>query len=414
MEALAIRVVAVYRAPPAERPHELAALIESFLAEHLAWPGESEPPRIVRLLPVWQHGTLAGYARASLEHDWPLAAIDSVAGLADRLELSEGQLAWLADVRALERSTTQEKLRNYRYHLVPRRGGLPRIVEAPKARLKEIQRWILREILDHVPTHEAAQGFKRGRSVATHARLHAGQAVVLGLDLKDFFTSVTAARVFGFYRTVGYVPSVAHVLTGLSTNAIPLTVWQSVPRATDPRLVQPRFWLGRQLATPHLPQGAPTSPALANLAAFRLDRRLAGLARSMALRYSRYADDLTFSGPAQLRRRRRQFEDLVADIARDEGFAVNIRKTALHPAGGRQSVCGIVVNVLPNVLRSEYDELKAILHNAARHGPDSQNRRGIADFQAHLRGQISWVASLNPARGEKLRRQFAAIHWEDG
>ena len=204
------------------------------------------------------------------------------------------------------------------------------------------------------------------------------------------------------------------MLTGLSTNAIPEVVWQTVPGATDPALIQPRFWLGRALATPHLPQGAPTSPALASLAAFRLDRRLTGLANSAGLRYSRYADDLTFSGGVRLRRRRSHLQALVAEIAHGEGFTINERKTTLHSAGGRQSVCGVVVNVRPNVLRSEYDELKAILHNAAALGPASQNRAGIADFEAHLRGRISWVASLNPARGEKLRRRFAEIRWESG
>lgn len=74
-------------------------------------------------------------------------------------------------------------------------------------------------------------------------------------------------------------------------------------------------------------------------------------------------------------------------------------------------MCGVVVNVRPNVLRSEYDELKAILHNAARDGPDSQNRARLPDFHAHLRGRISWVASLNPSRGEKLRRRFDEISW---
>ena len=408
MEALAIRVIAVYPAAPVEREFELIALIESFLAEHAPWPGESEPPRILRLLVSERR------ARGrQLDHDWPIAEIDSVARLAQRLELSDGQLAWLADVRSLERTVAHEKLRNYRYRVVPRRGGLPRVLEAPKARLKEIQRWILHEILEPVASHEAAQGFTLGRSVATHARLHSGQAVVLRLDLKDFFASVTAGRVFGLFRTLGYERSVAHVVTGLSTNAIPQVVWQAVPRAANSTLIQPRFRLGRALATPHLPQGAPTSPALANLAAFRLDRRLTGLASSAGLRNSRYADDLTFSGPMQLRRRSRQVEALVAQIVRDEGFAINERKTAVQSAGGRQAVCGIVVNVQPNVLRSEYDQLKAILHNAAAHGPASQNRAGIADFEAHLRGRISWVASLNPGRGEKLRRRFAEIRWED-
>jgi RNA-directed DNA polymerase len=409
MEALAIRVIAVYPAPPVEREPELLGVIESFLAEHAPWPGETEPPRILRLL---IDERAAARARR-VDHDWPIAEIDSVAGLAERLELSQGHLAWLADVRSLERTVAHEKLRNYRYRILPRRGALPRVLEAPKARLKEIQRWILHEILAHVPAHGAAEGFTRGRSVATHARRHSGQAVVLRLDLKDFFASINAGRVFGIFRTLGYTRSVAHVLTGLCTNTIPQAVWQAVPSAADPALIGPRFWLGRALATPHLPQGAPTSPALANLAAFRLDRRLTGLATSATLVYSRYADDLTFSGSNQLRRRRRHFEALVAEIAREEGFAINERKTALSSTAARQSVCGIVVNVRPNVLRSEYDKLKAILHNAASHGPADQNRADIADFKAHLRGRISWIAALNPARGEKLRRRFAEISWED-
>ena len=107
-------------------------------------------------------------------------------------------------MRSLERTVEHEKLRNYRYRVVPRPGGLPRVLEAPKARLKEIQRWILHEILGHVAVHEAAQGFTRGRSVITHAQLHTGQAAVLRLDLKDFFASVSAGRVFGIFRTLGY------------------------------------------------------------------------------------------------------------------------------------------------------------------------------------------------------------------
>jgi RNA-directed DNA polymerase len=413
MTGLSLRVVAVYRSPPIDRRQELVALIEAFLAETPARAGESVPPAILRLITAGGGARRSAYRPPRLDHGWPIAEIDSVGALAERLELSDGQLAWLADVRSLERTVAAERLRNYRYRAMRRQGGLPRIIEAPKARLKEIQRWILREILDHVAPHEAAHGFSQGRSVLSHARLHTGQSVVLRLDLKDFFASIPAGRVFGIFRTLGYGAPVAHVLTGLSTNTIPAAVWREVSQTVEPRLVQQQFWLGRQLATPHLPQGAPTSPALANLTAFRLDRRLAGLATSAGLRYSRYADDLVFSGPRQSRRRRDRFRELVAEIARDESFSINASKSTLRTAAARQSVCGIVVNVRLNVTRAEYDRLRAILHNAVRHGPESQNQTGIADFQAHLRGRIAWVASLNRTRGDKLRRAFGEIDWPE-
>lgn len=407
MTALAMRVVAVHRAPPTDRPGELMRLIDAFLLERPGGPEEAGPPQILRL----RRGRTRRDARPALAHQWPIAEIDSVDALAERLELSGGQLAWLADVRGLERNVADERLRNYRYRLAPRRGGLPRVIEAPKARLKEIQRWLLHEILDHIPAHDAAHGFTRGRSVITHADRHCGRRAVLRLDLKDFFASITAARVYGIFRTVGYTPAVAHVLTGLGTNTTPQAVWRAVPSATDPRLIQPQFWLGRQLATPHLPQGAPTSPALANLAAFGLDRRLTGLAASHGFGYSRYADDLTFSASGGRRALDSGFQRLVARIARAEGFALNEAKSALRSAAGRQTVCGVVVNVRPNIVRAEYDQLKAILHNTARHGPHTQNRAGVADLQAHLRGRIAWVSSLHPERGEKLRQRYAQIDW---
>jgi hypothetical protein len=400
LDALALHVVSVYRRAPAGGPGALARVIAAFMAEHGAGPEIPEPP------PVRRAATAAAPA-PRVPRDWPVIRIPSTLALADALELSDGQLAWLADARGLERTVQAERLRNYRYAAIPRRSGLPRVIEAPKLRLKEVQRWILREILDHVPVHEAAQGFTRGRSVIDHARRHSGQHVLLRLDLTDFFASVFAGRIFGIFQTLGYHSEVAHALTGLTTNTVPVHVWEVVRRAAAGAAVQPRFWLGRQLATPHLPQGAPTSPALANLAAFRLDRRLAGLAASADLRYSRYADDLAFSG-GRLARGGAEFAALVGTIVRDEGFALNAAKTVLRTRSARQSVCGIVVNAAPNIARGEYDRLKAILHNAARDGPAAQ---GLTGRQAELEGRVAWVASLNPERGEKLKRRAAQIDW---
>jgi hypothetical protein len=117
---------------------------------------------------------------------------------------------------------------------------------------------------------------------------------------------------------------------------------------------------------------------------------------------------MAFSG-ARLGRGGGRLLEAVASIVDDEGFALNAGKTVVATSATRQSVCGIVVNASPNVTRTEYDRLKAILHNAARHGPASQ---GVSELRSQLRGRIAWVASLNPGRGEKLLRLFNAIDWE--
>lgn len=231
------------------------------------------------------------------------------------------------------------------------------------------------------------------------------------MDLEDFFASIQARRVNGIFRTAGYPQAVAHALTGLATNAVPVADWDAVPRPRDRREIAAHHRLGRRLATPHLPQGAPTSPALANLAAFRLDRRLHGLALAVGATYTRYADDITFSGGTLLLSRANDVRATITAIAGEEGFGVNERKSALATRAARQRVCGIVVNAHPNVARAGYDELKAIRHNCAVHGPADQNRAGVPDLWAHLLGRVSWVESVNPARGAKLRRRFAQIDW---
>lgn len=165
-------------------------------------------------------------------------------------------------------------------------------------------------------------------------------------------------------------------------------------------------------AAPHLPAGAPTSPALANLAAFGLDTRLAGLARTFGANYTRYADDLTFSGDTTLARRVTRFLGIVAEITADEGYAINQRKTRVMPQTTRQQVTGIVVNSHNNVSRTEYDRLKAVLHNCARNGPVAENRDNHSDFRAHLNGRVTWAENINPQRARKLRTLYDQIAWD--
>lgn len=317
-------------------------------------------------------------------------------------------LRWRADPAGINRRHRPGPLRTYRYRWIPRREGLPRLLEIPKAALKQMQRKILAEILGAVPVHPAAHGFCRGRSIVTNAAIHCGKSTVLRFDLADFFPSVSSARVFRIFRTLGYPADVARLLMGLCTTQMPADVWDARPGAREGA----DFIARQRLVTRHLPQGAPTSPALANLAAGRLDRRLTRLATAASAVYTRYADDLTFSGACDLARSRKRIETLVAVIAHEEGFMLNHRKTRIMRAGVRQHVTGVVVNVRPNIRRAEFDRLKAILTNCVRKGPASQNRDRIADFRAYLAGKLAHAASIHPAHGAKLWNIFRQILWE--
>jgi RNA-directed DNA polymerase len=164
-------------------------------------------------------------------------------------------------------------------------------------------------------------------------------------------------------------------------------------------------------ARPHLPQGAPTSPAIANMCLYRADCRLFGLAESAGARYTRYADDLAFSGGEQFDRHVKRFAAHVAAILHEEGFAVHHRKTRIMRQGVRQHLAGVVANQRLNIRRADFDRLKAILTNCALHGPASQNRGEHRDFRAHLEGRVSYVESINPAKGKRLRAILRRIEW---
>jgi hypothetical protein len=296
---------------------------------------------------------------------------------------------------------TEGPLAHYRYQWIPKSGGT-RLMEIPKRRLREIQRRILREILDPVPVHNAAHGFRRGRSCRTFVEPHVGRSVLIRMDLRQFFPSIPASRVHALFATLGYPEPVARLLTGLCTNAVPMAIARrGAPSWTEAKL----------LGVPHLPQGAPTSPALANLCALHLDLRLDGLAQAMAANYTRYADDIAFSGDEKLRRRWERVSQAVTGIALEEGFKVNHRKTRAMHRSHRQVLTGIIVNERVNVPRVAFDRLKAILTNCLRFGPSSQDRDSVGDFRAHLRGRIAYVASLNPSRGARLQRIFDEIDW---
>lgn len=320
--------------------------------------------------------------------------------LAQWLEIPLGKLAWLTHrFNQFDRPDDVNEA-HYTYHWLPKRIGL-RLIEAPRPFLKMAQQQILQEILNQIPVHSAAHGFVSGHSPVTNAIPHTGKRVVVKFDLENFYTNVKFSRVVSIFRSLGYCREAALCLARLTTSAIPMNT--PFPDGS----LRPLYpYLSR-----HLPQGACTSPALANLSAFSLDVRLSGLARSFDADYTRYADDLTFSGSDQFLRSLRVFIPLVNQIIRSERFQVNQSKRRVLRNNQQQKVTGVVVNQHPNVPRKEFDLLKAILTNCIRQGPAGQNREQHPDFASHLRGRIAYVQQLNPNRGQRLLQLYQQIHW---
>ncbi len=310
--------------------------------------------------------------------------LHTVGDLSRWLQLSDAELHWFADRRRLERVAREGPLRHYRYYWIRKRRSQARLIEAPKPRMREIQQLLLQHVLlqhvlDPIPLHPAAHGFCRNRSIGTHALPHVGRAVVLRMDLKDFFPSIPVTILLRLLMTVGYSEEVAMTLISLCTNSAPADVFSKFPWPDDRLQLKTASQLYQQS---HFPQGAPTSPAVANLCAFRLDCRLSKLAEHAGATYTRYADDLLFSGDHEFRRGVERFRIVVAAIAMDEGFIVNHHKTQVMTQSVRQHAVGLVLNEKLNIGRKAYDQLKAILHRAAQNGPDAENRMQRDNFRA--------------------------------
>jgi RNA-directed DNA polymerase len=342
--------------------------------------------------------------------DWAVPKIESAGELAAWLGVTASELEWFADLKRLNAriASGDGPVSHYFYRVLAKKSGNIRLIEAPKSKLKELQQIILKELLEKIPSHPAVHGFLKGRSIKTFAAPHIGQRVVLRMDLKDFFPSISGPRVQALFRTAGYPHAVADLLGGICTNAAPRRMWTSLGKGLDPLAMADARAL---YAFRHLPQGAPTSPALANLCAYRVDCRLSGLAEAVGATYTRYADDLAFSGGKEFERCVERFALRAAAILMEEGFTVHHRKTRVMRQGVRQYLAGLVTNERINVPRPDFDKLKAILTNCLRHGPQSQNREGHPAFRMHLDGRIGFVEMVNPAKGIRLRRIFEQIEW---
>ncbi len=326
--------------------------------------------------------------------------IESAADLARTLEISIEELD-----AAVRRAQPR---RAYHLLIMQKSNGGIRVIEQPTDALRVLQRRVLRHILNAAALHPAAHGFVRRRSALTHAALHTGKRCVLRLDIADFFTSITAGRVHSAFLRLGLPPRVATILTALTTSAQEASILRAALRR-DPTDYSRTFvsdWVRdsqETLCVPHLPQGAPSSPMLANWIAHRLDQRLTGLAVAWRMNFSRYADDLIFSTDEPNFNRVR-FIGRVRDIVASEGWNLNERKTLVMPQSDRQRVTGIVVNQSLNLCRKDFDALKAAVHRYAT-APTPLHDAAI---RAQLLGRIAWLARFRPERAAKLSTKLFA------
>lgn len=225
--------------------------------------------------------------------------------------------------------------RYIQFQIPKKKKGEFRTITAPNAGLKCIQRCINAILLERFEANPAANGFVPGKSIVDNARVHLGQKYIYNIDLKDFFPSVTIGRVFACLQLspFSFDKQTASLIADLCCH-------EGV-----------------------LPQGAPTSPTLTNIVCSRLDWRLSKLARRYGLRYSRYADDITFSGMSNIFHEDGDFVKELRHFIEKEGFRINEAKTRVNSYYQRQEVTGLTINEKPNVTQRYVKQIRTMLHN---------------------------------------------------
>ena len=269
----------------------------------------------------------------------------------------------------------------YRTFSIPKKSGGVRQIEAPCKRLKEIQRWIKDEIVDKFMISEYATGFRKNMSIVDNAKKHVGKELVINMDIKDFFPSVTYEDILLMFMYIGYRKDVAHLLTKFCTNA------ENV-----------------------LPQGSPASPSISNHILLRLDKRLGNLAESIGADYSRYADDITFSGKKSIS----TIIPLVEKIVEEEGFQINRNKTRLQYKNQRQEVTGLIVNDKISVSSTIENEIRNAIYFIKKYGLDDHMKHigcNKSFYMEHLYGIAYFVHMVDADKGNNYLKQLDEIEW---
>lgn len=307
-----------------------------------------------------------------------LPELRSFKDIADNLSLTTSQLQWLVYHRQVS------TLDHYSRFEIPKRSGKKRVISSPKPAMKKAQTWIRENILSELRYHDAAMAFRPGKSIVDNARIHGGAKVIIRIDLKDFFPSIGFDQVLRFFEHAGnYNGGVATVLALICTDA---------PRA---KVVLDGLTQWATIGARSLPQGAITSPDIANLVAYGLDVRLSAYAENSGWKYTRYADDLVISTNAEDANAKGMVEGITS-ICESEGFKVNPEKTRVMRSPHRQTVTGIVVNDGNlRLSRRDMKRIRAFLHQCESKGLEKVSEEKGKDALAMAKGYFAYVFMVN-------------------
>lgn len=265
----------------------------------------------------------------------------------------------------------------YRKFSIRKSDGSPRTLVEPLPSLKEIQNWILESILSEIPVSKFAKAYVKKRSLIENVKYHKGKEAVLTLDIADFFTSVSFDKIEQIFLSIGYSSNISNLLAKLTTY------------------------------NESLPQGAPTSPYLSNLVLRDFDEIIAAYCIDRNVRYTRYADDLTFSGDFTCL----DGVERIVQIELDKlELRLNPNKTKLRGRGERQMVTGITVNEKAQIPKFERNRIRIEVYYLEKFGLKSHlemtdNQRG--NYLHHLLGKINFALHINPA--DKKMHSYKAI-----
>lgn len=250
----------------------------------------------------------------------------------------------------------------YRNYEISKKSGKPRTISQPNKKLKGFQSWILVNILNKIQVSSSCKGFRKGSSTYDNALPHKGANTVLNIDLKDFFPTVNSKQVYNIFKTLGYNKLISTVFTNICTYK------------------------------DCLPQGSPCSPALANLSAWTLDLRIQGYVGKRGIHYTRYADDLSFSGlnPSKVVK----IIPMIKAIITDECFIVNDSKTRVASSARAKIITGLIINDDNiGIGKKKYKDLRAKIHHLTL--PDEQDNEILLN---QVRGWLSYLNSVDKAR----------------